>query len=125
MAADPNTDPVDSALDKLKPIMSQLSFGSVLGYCSGMALKKLGKAAAFVVGVGFIGVQSAVRAGYVKVNWTKIKDDAISPLDTTGDGKVDMDDVKGWWKKLRVILTNELPGAGGFSLGFITGVRYG
>jgi FUN14 domain-containing protein 1 len=80
--ADPNTDPVESALDKLKPILSQVSFGSVLGYCSGMSLKKLGKAAAFVIGVGFIGVQSAVHAGYINVNWTKIKDDAIKPLDT-------------------------------------------
>lgn len=75
-------DPVNQALDKLKPIASQLTFGSVVGYCSGVALKKLGKAVAFIIGVGFVGVQSAVYAGYIQVDWLKIRDDAMKPLDT-------------------------------------------
>jgi uncharacterized membrane protein (Fun14 family) len=75
-------DPVEAALDKLKPVLSQVSFGSVVGYCSGMALKKVGKAFAFVIGVGFIGVQSAVHAGYIQVDWGKISKDAFKPLDT-------------------------------------------
>mmetsp|Transcript_25181 Transcript_25181/g.62079 ORF Transcript_25181/g.62079 Transcript_25181/m.62079 type:complete len:125 (-) Transcript_25181:237-611(-) len=123
--ADSNTDPVESALDKLKPIVSKISFGSVVGYCSGMALKKVGKAVAFVIGVGFIGVQSAVYSGYITVDWGKVSGDAMKPLDTTGDGKVDIEDAKEWWKRLKAMLTSELPGAGGFSLGFLTGVRYG
>lgn len=90
-----------------------------------MALKKIGKAVAFVIGVGFIGVQSAVHAGYINVDWGKIQEDAIKPIDTTGDGKLDIEDAKVWWKKLKALLTKELPGAGGFSLGFLTGVRYG
>jgi hypothetical protein len=36
-----------------------------------------------------------------------------------------MEDAKAWWKKLKARLTQELPGAGGFSLGFLCGVRYG
>mmetsp|Transcript_25182 Transcript_25182/g.62081 ORF Transcript_25182/g.62081 Transcript_25182/m.62081 type:complete len:89 (-) Transcript_25182:41-307(-) len=80
--ADSNTDPVESALDKLKPIVSKISFGSVVGYCSGMALKKVGKAVAFVIGVGFIGVQSAVYSGYITVDWGKVSGDAMKPLDT-------------------------------------------
>ena len=85
MADSSNTDPVESALDKLKPILSQISFGSVVGYCSGMALKKIGKAVAFVIGVGFIGVQSAVGAGYINVNWKKIQGDTMKPLDTVSE----------------------------------------
>ncbi|KAL3930361.1 MAG: hypothetical protein SGBAC_011801 [Bacillariaceae sp.] len=87
-------DAVESALDKLKPIAAQISFGSVVGYCSGMAMKKVGKAVAFIIGIGFVGLQSAVYAGYIQVNWEKITGDATSPLDTTGDGKVDIEDAK-------------------------------
>lgn len=75
-------DPVEAAIDKLKPMLQQLSFGGVMGYCSGMALKKVGKALAFVVGVGFVGLQLTVSAGYIDVDWGKIKDDALKPLDS-------------------------------------------
>jgi uncharacterized membrane protein (Fun14 family) len=75
-------DPVEAALDKLKPVLAQVSFGSVVGYCSGMALKKIGKVFAFVIGVGFVGIQSAVHAGYIEVDWAKIQKDAFKPIDT-------------------------------------------
>ena len=75
-------DPVEEVLDKLKPALSQLSFGSVVGYCSGYAMKKVGKAVAFVIGVGFVGLQTASHMGYIDVNWIKIRDDALKPLDT-------------------------------------------
>eukprot|EP00934_Nitzschia_sp_Nitz4_P003414 Nitzschia sp. Nitz4//scaffold18_size181773//47015//47659//NITZ4_001904-RA/size181773-snap-gene-0.258-mRNA-1//1//CDS//3329539978//3404//frame0 len=119
-------DAVEAALEVLKPAIMKLSFGSVMGYCSGMALKKVGKAVAFVVGLGFVGLQAAATAGYLELNWKKIGNDAIvKPLDTSGDGKLGFDDVKEWWKKLRYMLTYKLPDAAGFSVGFLYGVRYG
>ena len=75
-------DPVEQAIEKLKPVLQQLSFGSVMGYCSGMAVKKIGKAIGFVIGVGFIGLQTASHFGYIDVDWGKVKDDALKPLDT-------------------------------------------
>lgn len=75
-------DHVETALDKLKPMLQELSFGGLMGYCSGLAMKKIGKAVAFVVGVGFVGLQGAVYGGYLDVDWMKIKDDALKPLDT-------------------------------------------
>ena len=74
-------DPVEQALEKLKPLLSGLSFGSVMGYCSGYAFKKVGKAVAFVVGVGFIGLQAVVSTGYIDVNWGKMKEDALKKVD--------------------------------------------
>jgi len=74
-------DPVEKALELLKPMASQLSFGAVMGYCSGVALKKIGKAAAFVTGVLFIGVQGAVSTGYVEVDWAKISNDTLKKFD--------------------------------------------
>jgi hypothetical protein len=43
----------------------------------------------------------------------------------TGDGKIDMEDVKIWWKKFKTMMTYQLPDATGFSMGFLAGVKYG
>ncbi|CAB9529868.1 FUN14 family [Seminavis robusta] len=118
-------DPVENAIELAKPLLAQLSFGAAMGYCSGMAMKKVGKAVAFGVGVIFIGLQAAASTGYIAVDWAKISDDTMKKLDTTGDGKVDAEDLKLYWKKLKALLVNKLPSSSGFSLGFLYGVRYG
>jgi uncharacterized membrane protein (Fun14 family) len=41
-----------------KDLGLQLSLGSVCGFCSGYALKKVGKTAAFIFGIGFISLQT-------------------------------------------------------------------
>ena len=118
-------DPVESAIEKMKPMLSQISFGSFVGYCSGTAMKKIGKVLAFAIGVGFIGIQSAANAGFINIDWERVQESAIKPIDTTGDGKLDSEDLKNWWKKVREMLTKELPSTGGFGLGFLCGIRYG
>lgn len=117
-------DPISQILDKVKPYAGKLTFGSLVGYCSGAAAKKIGKALAVVVGLGFIAVQSAAYSGYVDVNWNKVKDDAIAKVDTDGDGEVTVEDLNNYWKKVRTILTKNVPSAGGFSLGFMYGLKY-
>ena len=77
-----SSDPVATAIDKLKPIIAKISFGSIMGYCSGYALKKAGKAAAVILGAGFIAVQTCVSYGYLQVDWNKVKDDAVKRVDT-------------------------------------------
>jgi uncharacterized membrane protein (Fun14 family) len=75
-------DAVETALDRLKPIFTKLSFGAIMGYTSGYATKKVGKFAAFVVGVGFVALQSLAMAGYIEIDWMKVKDDAFKKVDT-------------------------------------------
>lgn len=75
-------DPVEQALSTLKPVLSKLTFGSFMGYCSGYASKKLGKAIAVTIGLGFIAVQGMVATGYISIDWMKVKDDAIKAVDT-------------------------------------------
>jgi uncharacterized membrane protein (Fun14 family) len=75
-------DPMATAIEKIKPLMAQMSFGSVMGFCSGYALKKVGKAAAVVLGCGFVALQTCVSFGYLKVDWQKISDDTQKKLDT-------------------------------------------
>ena len=136
-----------------------------MGYCSGMAFRRVGKALGVVIGIGFIGVQTAASMGYINVDWNKIRDDAIKPLDAVrdvivnhesdsfplwyrpdlprvfpslfffnlldwrllqnADGKVDADDVEIWWQKSQSVLKDSVPGAGGFSAGFLLGARRG
>eukprot|EP00553_Chaetoceros_curvisetus_P015993 CAMPEP_0204646070 /NCGR_PEP_ID=MMETSP0718-20130828/3982_1 /ASSEMBLY_ACC=CAM_ASM_000674 /TAXON_ID=230516 /ORGANISM="Chaetoceros curvisetus" /LENGTH=122 /DNA_ID=CAMNT_0051668209 /DNA_START=42 /DNA_END=410 /DNA_ORIENTATION=+ len=117
-------DPLSQILDKAKPHISTLTFGSVVGYCSGAAAKKVGKAVAVLAGICFIAVQSAVYSGYVAVDWNKVKDDAIAKVDTDGDGEMTLKDFKNYWKKVKAILTKNIPSAGGFSLGFMYGLKY-
>lgn len=116
-------DPVNLFLEKAKPKLTKLTFGSVVGYCSGAAAKTVGKALAVLAGITFIAVQSAAYSGYIDVNWNKVKDDAIAKVDTDGDGELTVKDAKVYWSKVKKILTYNLPSAGGFSLGFMYGLR--
>lgn len=118
-------DVVEKAIDAAKPIISKMGFGAVMGYCSGMALHKVGKALAFVIGLGFIGLQFASSSGYLVVDWEKVRLEFVSRVDTNADGSLDHEDVKAYWKKFRSTLANKIPSAGGFSLGFLYGVRSG
>eukprot|EP00535_Pseudo-nitzschia_heimii_P008649 CAMPEP_0197178228 /NCGR_PEP_ID=MMETSP1423-20130617/3583_1 /TAXON_ID=476441 /ORGANISM="Pseudo-nitzschia heimii, Strain UNC1101" /LENGTH=130 /DNA_ID=CAMNT_0042627935 /DNA_START=104 /DNA_END=496 /DNA_ORIENTATION=- len=120
-----SSDAMALAIDKAKPIIAKVSFGSLMGFCSGYALKQVGKIAAVVLGAGFIAVQTAVSYGYIKVDWDKVKDDAIKKVDTDGDGKLGADDMKIYWEKLKGLLTANLPNSGGFSLGFFYGIKQG
>lgn len=49
------------------------SFGTVTGFCSGVALKKIGRAAAAVTGVLFMGLTAAERSGFIEVKWDKVQ----------------------------------------------------
>ena len=77
----PDADAVMEYLKKAQPAMGEIGFGGVMGYCSGMAFRKAGRAAAVVLGGGFVAAQVATSYGYLNVDWEKVKDDAIRPLD--------------------------------------------
>jgi uncharacterized membrane protein (Fun14 family) len=79
------SDPMAAAIEKLKPLATQVSFGSIMGFCSGYALKKAGKVAAIIIGTGFVALQTASSYGYIKMDWKKISDDAMKPLDTVSE----------------------------------------
>lgn len=90
---------------------------------SGTAAKTLGKAMAVAIGFIYVAVQSAAYSGYIDVNWDKVQREAISKIDTDGDGKITEKDAQAYWAKLKKMLTYNLPSASGFSVGFLYGLR--
>jgi len=106
-------------------IPTQLSYGFICGYTSGFALKRIGKLASFFFGVGFITLQSLSYSGYIQVNHEEVKKTIEKILDTNNDGVVDRKDGDIINKKIKEVLTYNLPAGGGFSLGFLSGLKSG
>lgn len=52
--------PLDS---KLTGALADSGTGALLGFSAGFAVKKVGKVAVFLVGMGFVGVQVAAERG--------------------------------------------------------------
>ena len=96
-----------------------------MGFFSGLAMKKVGPIAAFFVGIGFIAVQVLQHEGVIQVDFLEVKEKAIEVFDAGGDGELTTKDLIIYWRKFKSILTHSLPGAGGFSGGFLLGVYYG
>eukprot|EP00588_Corethron_pennatum_P008510 CAMPEP_0194266100 /NCGR_PEP_ID=MMETSP0169-20130528/1123_1 /TAXON_ID=218684 /ORGANISM="Corethron pennatum, Strain L29A3" /LENGTH=130 /DNA_ID=CAMNT_0039006711 /DNA_START=106 /DNA_END=501 /DNA_ORIENTATION=+ len=119
---DGEDDVVTRAIEKVGPFLSRVSFGTVVGYCSGAAAKKIGKALAIAVGFAYIAVQSVSYSGYVDVDWVKIQKDIKTQIDLDNDGKITTKDLKLYWLKIKSLLTHKIPSAGGFSAGFLYGL---
>lgn len=51
-------DEISILIEKLKPYAGKITFGTLVGYCSGAAAKKIGKLIAVLTGVAFIFIQT-------------------------------------------------------------------
>lgn len=122
---DKNDDAVSKLIDKYGDGMGQATFSGLLGFSSGYAMMKVGKAVAFLIGVVFITAQGLNHAGVVSVKWNRLEDKAKKYLDTNNDSKLDKEDAKNLWKRLKNILTQNLPAGGGFAGGFALGLYCG
>lgn len=115
-------DYVDWLVEQVTSRLGDISVGTGLGFCSGYALKQVGKAAAVTVGALFVLVQVASAKGYIDVNWKKVEKDVITAVDPDGDGKITKKDLKIWFDRLLVTLKYNLPSSAGFSAGFVLGI---
>mmetsp|Transcript_27753 Transcript_27753/g.36375 ORF Transcript_27753/g.36375 Transcript_27753/m.36375 type:complete len:220 (-) Transcript_27753:319-978(-) len=122
-AADP--DPMDVVIDKVWHIAGDLGFGGCLGFASGYAMKELGKEVAFGIGMVFAAAQALAYYGVIEIKWRVIKEKTIQAIDTDGDGKLTAQDIKIYWRKLKKVLTYNLPSGGSFAGGFALGLYYG
>jgi uncharacterized membrane protein (Fun14 family) len=136
--------PPPSPLSPLpKDLGLQLSIGSVCGFCSGYALKKVGKTAAFIFGIGFISLQ-AVRivqqsqhithpplisnfssSASPLIDWVKAENEMIKIFDVDRDGKVSLNDIHTLTLKIVSSLSLGVPSSSAFAAAFILGIRWG
>ncbi|CAM9501540.1 unnamed protein product [Choristocarpus tenellus] len=112
-------------IDTLGGKIGDLGFGSVVGFSSGYAMKKVGKAAAVTIGVLFVVAQGLSYYGVIDVKWKTVGEKAKTLLDADKDGDVDKEDVKLFWRRALNALTANIPAGGGFAGGFATGIYYG
>lgn len=113
----------NSILTASKPFLKKLTFSSFMGYCSAVTTKTVGKGVAFLVGLGFVFLQTLVFKGFINVDWKQVEKKVIEAVDVDKDGKITEKDARIYWNKVKKILTNNIPDASGFGLGFLYGLR--
>lgn len=96
-----------------------------MGICCGVAFRRISSAIAYSVGIAFLGLQALSYAGYININYHKAVDDASKVLDLDKDGKLTSKDAVYAWRNLKKILTFNLPGMSGFSVGVMIGMYFG
>lgn len=115
-------DDVDRIFDHLLSHSGEITLSGCLGFCSGYAVKEVGKIAAVTIGTLFVLIQFASRKGYVNVNWEKVQKDMVAAVDPDKDGKITKKDVRIWYNRLMDVLKENLPSSAGFAGGFALGI---
>ena len=59
---------------EVPPTKNEVAMGALSGVCSGYLFKKVSKYAAATAIVGYLTIQGASKAGYLKINWSKVND---------------------------------------------------
>eukprot|EP00584_Thalassiosira_punctigera_P007664 CAMPEP_0172528126 /NCGR_PEP_ID=MMETSP1067-20121228/2619_1 /TAXON_ID=265564 ORGANISM="Thalassiosira punctigera, Strain Tpunct2005C2" /NCGR_SAMPLE_ID=MMETSP1067 /ASSEMBLY_ACC=CAM_ASM_000444 /LENGTH=137 /DNA_ID=CAMNT_0013311989 /DNA_START=116 /DNA_END=529 /DNA_ORIENTATION=+ len=113
----------NSILATYKPLIKNLTFSSFMGYCSAFTAKTIGKGVVFMAGLGFMTLQGLAYTGFIDVNWKNVEKSVVKKIDADNDGEITEKDLKLYWQKLKTILTNNIPDASGFGLGFMFGLR--
>ncbi|GFH49134.1 hypothetical protein CTEN210_05610 [Chaetoceros tenuissimus] len=106
-------------------VPTEISYGFVCGFSSGFALKKVGKVASIMFGLGFATLQTLSYAGYIDVDHSQLQKDVEKMMDLNSDGKIDAKDGEKVMDKVMEVLQFGMVGGGGFAAGFIGGFRSG
>ncbi|KAL7499490.1 hypothetical protein ACHAWT_007771 [Skeletonema menzelii] len=118
-----NNDDLNSILSHYSPLIQQFSLSSVLGYCSAISAKRIGKTLAFIGGLAFVSLQALVHQGYISVDWKRIEQSVKDVVDTDQDGEFTEKDVQRYWERVKLFLTQNIPDASGFGVGFMLGLK--
>lgn len=120
-----NGDFIERLIEQFSGQINELGMSGLLGVCSAMALKKLGRNAAAMVGTVFVVFQALQRLGYIDINMHKVTKDVTALIDVNGDGKLDEKDLVLLWRRLRNMLEQNVPSVGSFGAGFMIGFYVG
>ncbi|KAI9489898.1 FUN14 family-domain-containing protein [Zychaea mexicana] len=103
----------------------ELSFGTLLGLCTGYFIKKMGRLFALMIGMGFVCLQIMSAKGYVTVHWDRMQAGYNKQMDVDQDGRVTVRDVQSKWRKLINLLTKNIQFKSTFLAGLYAGIRFG
>ncbi len=103
-----------SVPDLIAPLLPDLSLGGILGFCTGFAIRKVGRGLIFVLGSIFVLIQLLAYFEFITVNWTRVQQVA-EPLVQDGAR------TGGSW--LLDVLSANLPFGGAFVAGLLLGLR--
>ncbi|KAJ8656019.1 hypothetical protein O0I10_008241 [Lichtheimia ornata] len=117
--------PTDAEVSKSLFHTGELSFGAVLGVCTGYLIKKVGKLFALAIGAGFIFLQYMSFKGYITVHWDRLEGGYQRRLDVDKDGRVTHRDIRSHWDRFVGFLTHNIQFKSTFLVGLYTGIRYG
>jgi len=109
----------------LGPLGGEITLGGALGFGAGYSLKKIGKAAAFFIGLAFVASQTLGHLGYVEINWRKVEREVMRLFDLDGDEKLTTKDLALYWEKVKGVLMHKLPSTTAFAAMFALGVQKG
>jgi uncharacterized membrane protein (Fun14 family) len=98
----------------ITPLLTQLGVGGIAGLCVGFALKKMGKLAAFILGLSFLGLEYLAYEGIISINYNALELLVRSFIGNVGGFEV----------YLTAIISN-LPFAVSFGVGFALGLKSG
>jgi len=105
------------AVEPYLPLIGQLTFGGLVGFLMGYALKKVGRVLAFALGLLLIVLAVLAYVGYITIDWERVQQD-VNPL-------LEEENLSALWQKLLEVLTASLPTTSGFTVGFLLGLRKG
>lgn len=88
-------------------------------------MKKVGKAAAFFIGLAFVASQTLGHLGYVEINWRKVEREVMRLFDLDGDEKLTSRDLALYWEKAKKVLMHKLPSTTAFAAMFAVGLQKG
>ncbi|BDP42085.1 hypothetical protein DAETH_20540 [Deinococcus aetherius] len=106
-----STAPLASAL---RPLLPDLGVGALLGFATGLALRKLGRFVLVALGLLFLTLQLLASLDLVTVNWLRVQALAEPWLHQGGEAGAE------WLGRM---LTARLPFAGAFTAGLLVGLR--
>ncbi|CCI45474.1 unnamed protein product [Albugo candida] len=116
-------DMVSKFVERMAGHFGEISFGGVLGFCSGYAVGHVGKLAALSIGGGFLVAQIAHSQGYISINWKKVERDIAHVIDpkrkSTG---FTVRDCHILWNRFLQTMEKNLPSSSGFVAGFLYGI---
>ncbi|KAM9982123.1 hypothetical protein ACTFIY_004441 [Dictyostelium cf. discoideum] len=106
---------VPTTTQKIQKVAGVTTMGGALGYCCGVATKKIGTMVLVFVGAIFIVVQLLSSKGYIVVKWDRVSEEH-SP-------KFTKEKRRQYIRSFYNLLTSNLPFKVGFGSGFLLGFK--